>query len=69
MTQLRELENSHHEKVTEIGLQYLERFIKGTLDEDPPDDLRKVGWRVEGGGWRVEGGGWRVESGGWVHIL
>ena len=43
MTQLRELESSHHEKVTEIGLQYLERLIKGTLEEDPPDELRKVG--------------------------
>jgi hypothetical protein len=42
MTQLRELESSHHEKVTEIGLQYLERLIKGTLEEDPPDELRKL---------------------------
>lgn len=44
MTQLRELENGHHEKVTEIGLQYLESAIKGTLEEEPPDNLRKV-WR------------------------
>lgn len=44
MTQLRELENGHHEKVTEIGLQYLESSIKGTLEEEPPDNLRKV-WR------------------------
>lgn len=42
MTQLRELENGHHEKVTEIGLQYLESTIKGTLEEEPPDNLRKV---------------------------
>ena len=42
MTQLRELENSHHEKVTELALQYLESCIKGTLEEDPPDQLRKV---------------------------
>ena len=42
MTQMRELENGHHEKVTEIGLQYLENCIKGTLEEEPPDNLRKV---------------------------
>lgn len=48
MTQLRELENGHHEKVTEIGLQYLESTIKGTLEEEPPDNLRKV-WRGKGG--------------------
>ena len=42
MTQMRELENGHHEKVTEISLQYLENSIKGTLEEEPPDNLRKV---------------------------
>ena len=42
MTQLRELENSHHEKVTELALQYLESTIKGSVEEEPPEQLRKV---------------------------
>lgn len=42
MSQLRELENSHHEKLTELGLQYLENAIKGCLEEEPPEELRKV---------------------------
>ena len=42
MTQLRELENSHHEKITELALQYLESTIKGSLEEEPPEQLRKV---------------------------
>ena len=43
MTQLRELENTHHEKVSEMALQYLENAIKGSLEEEPPEQLRKVG--------------------------
>ncbi|CAI8045461.1 Dynein regulatory complex subunit 3 [Geodia barretti] len=42
MTQLRELENTHHEKVSEMALQYLENAIKGSLEEEPPEQLRKL---------------------------
>ncbi len=42
MTQLRDLENSHHEKVTEIGVTMLEKFVKNQLDEEPHEDLRVV---------------------------
>ncbi len=41
MTQLRELENNHHETVTEIGIQLLEQFSKNQID-DIHDDLRPV---------------------------
>ncbi len=41
-TQMRELENTHHERVTEIGLQHLEKFVKNQLEEDLPDELRMV---------------------------
>ena len=50
MTQLRELENSHHERVTEIGLSYLEQHIKNQLEEEPPEELRKVCGQEGGGG-------------------
>ena len=53
MTQLRDKENTHHERATEIGLQYLESAIKGTLEEEPPEELRKV-YQEEGReNWRV----------------
>ncbi len=42
MTQLRDLENTHHEKVTEIAVDLLERFVKKQLDEEPHEDLRVV---------------------------
>ena len=43
MTQLRELEGTHHERVTEIALALLERFIKNQLEEDElADELRIV---------------------------
>ena len=54
MTQLRELENNHHEKVSELALQYLENAIKGSLEEEPPEQLRKCVcvcvWGGGGGG-------------------
>ena len=52
MTQLRELENGHHEKVSELALQFLESAIKGSLEEEPPEQLRKV--CREGGRGRVD---------------
>ena len=42
MTQLREIENAHHERVTEIAITTLERFIKNQLEEEPHEDLRVV---------------------------
>ncbi len=42
MTQLRDLENNHHEKVIEIGTTMLEKFVKNQLDEEPHEDLRVV---------------------------
>ena len=42
MTQSRDLENAHHEKLTEIAMQLLERMVKGELEEELPDELRMV---------------------------
>lgn len=43
MTQLRDLENAHHEKVSDIAVVTLEKLMKNELEEDLPDDLRMVG--------------------------
>ena len=42
MTQLRELENRHHEEVTELAINTLERFAKSQLEGELLDDLRTV---------------------------
>lgn len=42
MTQLRDLENNHHERVTEIATDMLEKFTKSQLEEEPHEDLRVV---------------------------
>ena len=42
MTQLRDIENSHHERLTEIGTTVLEKFTKNQLEEEPHEDLRVV---------------------------
>ena len=42
MTQLREIENVHHEKITELAVTLLERQTKNQLEEDLHDDLRVV---------------------------
>lgn len=42
MTQLRDIENNHHEKVTELAITLLERHTKNQLEEDLHDDLRVV---------------------------
>lgn len=44
MTQLRDLENMHHEKVSDIAVVTLEKLMKNELEEDLPDDLRMVGY-------------------------
>ena len=42
MTQLREMENHHHEEVTELAITTLERFAKSQLEGELLDDLRTV---------------------------
>ena len=42
MTQCRELENAHHEKLSDIAVVTLEKFMKNELEEELPDDLRNV---------------------------
>lgn len=44
MTQLRDMENMHHEKVSDIAVVTLEKMMKNELEEDLPDDLRMVSW-------------------------
>ena len=44
MTQLRDLENAHHEKTSDIAVVTLEKLMKNELEEDLPDDLRMVSW-------------------------
>lgn len=41
MTQLRELENAHHEHLTELGLELLEQAVKNQLEE-VPEECRMV---------------------------
>ncbi len=45
MTQLRELENHHHEEVTELAVSTLDRFAKSQLEGELVDDLRTVSFR------------------------
>ena len=42
MTQCRDVENSHHEHLSDIALQMLEKFVKNQLTEDLHDELRIV---------------------------
>ncbi|XP_068761038.1 dynein regulatory complex subunit 3-like [Montipora capricornis] len=42
MTQLRDMENAHHEKVSDIAVVTLEKLMKNELEEDLPDDLRML---------------------------
>lgn len=42
MTQCRDIENSHHEHLSDIALQMLEKFVKNQLTEDLHDELRIV---------------------------
>ena len=43
MTQLRGLENTHHERLTEQGLEVLEQAVKTSLEESVPEGCRMVG--------------------------
>ena len=42
MTQLRGLENTHHERLTEQGLELLEQAVKTSLEETVPEGCRMV---------------------------
>ena len=42
ITQCRDLENIHHEKLMEIAIFTLEKVVKNELDDEIPDDLREV---------------------------
>ncbi|KAM7091253.1 LOW QUALITY PROTEIN: dynein regulatory complex subunit 3 [Ciconia maguari] len=42
MTQCRDLENRHHEKLLEICITTLEKSVKNELDEDLPADVRML---------------------------
>lgn len=50
MTQLRDMENSHHEKVTELAVTLLEQMAKNQLEEELHDDLKVVSKRVNNTG-------------------
>ncbi|NP_001161581.1 LRRC48-like protein [Saccoglossus kowalevskii] len=40
ISQCRELENQHHEKLLEIAVITLEKFVKNELDDDVPDETK-----------------------------
>ena len=42
LSQCRDLENQHHEKIMEIALINLEKSNKNELDDDTSEDLRNV---------------------------
>ena len=42
ISQCRDLENTHNEKLLEIAIITLEKVVKNELDEEIPDDLREV---------------------------
>lgn len=42
MTQCRDFENQHHEKLMEMAIFTLEKVVKNELDEDIPDDLKEL---------------------------
>lgn len=42
MSQCRDLENHHHEKLLEISINTLEKIVKSEFDEEMPDDVRMV---------------------------
>lgn len=42
ISQCRDLENQHNEKMLEISIITLEKVVKNELDDEIPDDLREV---------------------------
>ena len=39
---LRDLENTHHQRLEEIAMVTLEKVVKNEMEDDIPDDLRDV---------------------------
>ena len=46
MTQMRELEQVHNEKLQDIAVSTLEKIMKNELADELPDDVRMVRWLV-----------------------
>lgn len=46
LSQCRDLENQHHEKLLEMSIVTLEKVIKNELDEEITEDLRMVSWKL-----------------------
>lgn len=42
LSQCRDLENAHHERMLEIAIITLEKFVKNELDDEISEDLRNV---------------------------
>ena len=42
MSQCRDMENTHHERLMEMAIVAVEKMSKNEFDEDIPDDLRDV---------------------------
>ena len=42
LSQCRDLENAHHERMLEIAIITLEKVVKNELDDEISDDLRNV---------------------------
>lgn len=42
LSQCRDLENNHHEKMMEIAIVTLEKVIKNELDDEISDELKMV---------------------------
>ena len=42
LSQCRDLENNHHERMLEIAISTLEKVVKNELDDQISDDLRNV---------------------------
>ena len=44
IAQCRELENNHHEKLSDIAVVTLEKLMKNELEEEMSEDVRMVSW-------------------------
>ena len=50
MSQARDLENTHHEKLSEIALPTVDKLAKNELDDEISEDVRMVGLPTGSGG-------------------
>ncbi|KAL4240950.1 Dynein regulatory complex subunit 3 [Mactra antiquata] len=48
LSQCRDLENNHHERMLEIAIVTLEKFVKNELDDELSEDLRNLGLSLDG---------------------